>query len=145
MKNLVAVIIAVVAFSASVFADDYVVVKNNDQITINQVTVGGSGTVYINTSILTNPTVKQLSDIGLPNYCWSWVDGQDGAYDTRLMKAEQDLAEAKTNYENEVENTKYLEESIGWHKLWHFILAVALIAAILVAIERHLQIKKLKK
>jgi len=147
MKKLLFTLFAVIAFTASVFADDdnYVVVKNDNQTTIYKLPVGASGTLYICTFTLTNPTVKELTNIGLPSHCWPWVNGENGAFDTRLVKAERDLTEMKANYENEQENARYLEGDLRSKDVLLTFLSILFLGALAIIFSQIGIIKNLKK
>lgn len=143
MKKFIAIVVLFLAVTASAFAAEYVVIKDGQKITIHKVTE--SNNTYISTYNLVNPTVSQLSDIGLPDYCWPWINGGDGAYDTRLVKAEQEINVMKANYENESEEVRYLEDQAGSHKVYITLLIIAGVIALLAIVGQATEIAKLKK
>jgi hypothetical protein len=147
MKKFIVVIIAVVALfsSFSAAASEYIIVKEGDRVVIYSLHLSGSNNYYISTNNLVNPTVSQLSGTGLPSHLWGLINGKDGIYDTRLMKAGQDLSEMKANYENEAEYSSSLEESNDWHGLYHVISVLVILVALVIIIAKQQQIYKLKK
>lgn len=146
MKKCIITFVAIVALFSTVAAADYIVVKNGEKITIHQVTTNSNNSyTWVSTYDLVNPTISQLSSIGLPSQYWSWVNGEDGAYDTRLVKTGQNLNEMKANYENEVESTEYYEERMEWHKVQNIFSVILLLMAVVVIFSQATTIRKLKK
>jgi hypothetical protein len=146
MKKFIAAFVVLVTVIASTYANDYAVIKNGEKVIIHQISYNSNMThVWVETFELVNPTVKQLSDIGLPNYCWSQVNGQDGAYDTRLDKSKQELDEMKANYENAQENVNYLEDQMEWNKVYTMLWIISAIAFIITIAVQRGKIIKLKQ
>jgi hypothetical protein len=149
MKKIIVTLTAVIAMisviTPAIASGDYIVVKEDGRkITIYNVESNNQYT-WLTTYNYVNPTVAQLSETNLPESYWGWTNGEKGVFDTRLEKAKQDLEEMKANYENSQENVNYLEDQMGWNKVYQILWGIALIAMVIVAIAQRSTIKNLKQ
>ena len=115
MKKLFAIVFMFVALNS--WATDYVIVKNGEQTTIYQHTVGSSGNVYMSVFPLTNPSVNMLTQIGLPSHLWGRLNLSDGIYDTRLDECQQQLAAANGQLEDDKTYIQELETRAKFYKI----------------------------
>lgn len=156
MKKLLVAFVAVIAlFSFTVRAESgdkqYIVIKNGENVTIYTITdrgenMYGNKDASIDVHAFVNPAVRDLRSYDVPEEAWKMCSmSENGAYSSRASKLNQALQEGKADYENEVENTRYLEDQMGWNKVYKIFLAIAIIILSIVAIVQRSTLLELKK
>lgn len=126
MRKLMLFSMMFVAINA--IASEYIIVRNGEQTTIYDLTIGTNSTNYISTFPLTNPTVDMLKQIGLPGYLWDQLNESDGIYDIRLVECKAQLTAANAQLSNDTEYIQELEDARGLYRL----VAIALTVIILI-------------
>jgi|GEM_PF-2575960 len=156
MKKFIVALVTVVAiFSLTARAEvgdkQFIVIKNGDNVVIYTVRDRGvnsygnkDATIDLNSFV--NPTVRELQTYEVPEEAWKMCSmSENGAYDSYVTKAEQDLTEVKVNYENEIESNKDLEETIGWYKVYLLFLVIGLVIGLITIATQRSKIYELKK
>ncbi|MFZ2310741.1 MAG: hypothetical protein WAW11_04320 [Patescibacteria group bacterium] len=156
MKKLFVAFVAIIAlFSLTARAESgdkqYIVIKNGENVTIYTITdrgenMYGNKDASIDVHDFVNPAVRDLRSYDVPEEAWKMCSmSENGAYDSNVSKVKKALNEVKADYENGAENAKYLEDQLGWGKLWLILSLVAILALTFVIIKKQQVINQLKK
>lgn len=113
---------------------DYIIFKNDDgKVTVTTVShFGNDGKkVVIQTSELTNPTLSELSVLGIPEDAWKMVSSPNaGVYDSRLIEQE------KVSQRQDEENTrlqKDFEDANEGKEIFKLLFGVAAVIIVVLA------------
>lgn len=109
-KKLFTVVLILVAVNG--MATEYIIVRNGNETIVHTLSVGASGSNYVSTYPLSNPTVNTLADIGLPTYLWGLTKTEDGVYDTRLEECKANLVAANAQLSDDTEYINELEQKV---------------------------------
>ena len=159
MKKLlvsIIVLVIVIMFNPSVANAEsgekqFIVIKNGNNVIVYTITdrgknMYGNKDATIDVNNFVNPAVRDLRAYDVPEEAWKMCSmSENGAYDSRVTKIGQNLTEVKANYDNETENTRFLEEKIGWLTVYFTILVLGIIAITIIMIIQSNKIKKLKQ
>lgn len=156
MKKLIFSLVAVIVlFSLTAQAEvgdkQFIVIKNGENVTIYTITdrgenMYGNKDASVDVKDFVNPAVRDLRSYDVPEEAWRMCSmSENGVYDSQVTKVKQALTEVKVNYENEGENTRYLEEKIGWYKVSFVLLVIGLVIFIIAIVTQRSKIYELKK
>lgn len=152
MKKFIIALVTVVFIAVTTMAQtEQVVIKNGDNVTVYNIkdlgeNAYGNKDARIDVYNFTNPAVRDLRAYEVPEEAWKMCSmHENGVYSSRVSKLTQALQEVKVDYENEVENTDYLETEIAWHQAWHVAMVILLAIGMIIIINRQSEIKKLKR
>ena len=132
MKKLFIVLFVIIGLNT--WANEYVIVKGNEQLVIYDLSVGSSGTVYMSIFPLKSPSIDMLKSIGLPDYLWGQLSGPDGIYDTRLVECKDQLNAANAQLSNDTTYIDELESTRGLYRFACVLLTIIIIILSLVII-----------
>jgi len=152
MKKFIIAFVTVIAlFSLTAQAEvgdtQFIVIKNGDNVTIYIIkdrgeNMYGNKDAFVDVKDFVNPAVRDLRACEVPEEAWKMCSMyENGVYSSQASRLSQTLQEVKIDYENEVENTRYLEDSAMWSKFYIVIVAGG---AGVIIINQNRAIKKLQ-
>ena len=131
----VIVVIAIIASSAQVFAqDNHIVIKNGTTLTAYTLTTYGDGSTEISTNTYTGTDVSILKSLEIPQDAWPlFANNTNLLFSTQAFVLAQQKTELEENHEVATQDLDWTTNQLEIYKtlLWAVLVVAALIIALL--------------